>query len=130
MTAEIAMLVYATALLFILVVIQDIAGILSQGLVTMAGSRDNLGEPGVFEARTKRLVDNHREGLLMFAPLVIATALTGISTELTVLGAQLFFYSRVAHAVAYLSGVPWLRPAFWLIGIAGCVIIFIELLGA
>ena len=128
MTIELTMLVYSIALLFVLILIQALAGVLAQGLPAMAGSRDSLGEPGVFQARTKRIVDNHREGLLLFAPLVLAAAVTGISTEWTVLGAQLFFYSRVVHALLYLAGVPWIRPLAWAVGIAGCILIFVALL--
>jgi uncharacterized MAPEG superfamily protein len=130
MSIELTMLVYSVALLVVLIVVQASAGTLEKGLAAMAGSRDDLGEPGVFQARSKRVVDNHREGLLIFAPLVVVGALSGVSTPMTVLGAQLFFYSRLVHGALYLAGVPWVRPLVWAIGIIGCIMIFIELLGA
>jgi uncharacterized MAPEG superfamily protein len=130
MSVELTMLVYSVALLVLLIVIQASAGILAQGLAAMAGARDNLGDPSVMQARTKRVVDNHREGLLVFAPLVLVAAVAGISTPLTVLGAQLFFYSRVVHGVLYVAAVPWIRPLAWAVGLAGCVMIFIELVTA
>ncbi|MEM8767785.1 MAG: MAPEG family protein [Pseudomonadota bacterium] len=129
MTVELTMLVYSVGLLVILIAIQATAGVLAQGLPAMAGSRDQLRDPSVFQARTKRVVDNHREGLLIFAPLVIVASLAGVSTEATVLGAQLFFWSRVAHAVLYLAAVPWVRPLAWAAGIVGCLLIFLALLG-
>ena len=128
MSIELTMLVCSVALLIVLIVIQSTSGVLEQGLEQMAGSRDNLKPPGVFPARTKRIVDNHREGLLIFAPLVLVAATVGLSTELTVLGAQLFFYSRLAHALVYLLGVPWVRPLFYLIGMVGCLMILFALL--
>ena len=79
MTIELTMLVYSVALLFLLILIQALAGVLAQGLPQMAGSRDNLGEPKPFQARTKRIVDNHREGLALFAPLVLVAAVAHIS---------------------------------------------------
>jgi len=130
MSVELTMLLYSVALLVILIVVQAGAGVLEKGIAAMAGARDSLGEPGMFQARSKRVVDNHREGLLIFAPLVVIAALADVSTANTVLGAQLFFYSRVIHAVVYLTGVPWLRPLVWAVGIAGCIMIFIALLGA
>jgi len=130
MTMEMTMLTLSVALLLVLIMIQASAGVLAQGLEKMAGSRDRLGEPGNFQARTKRLVDNHREGMLLFAPLVIVAAISDVSTNLTVLGAQLFFYARVVHAVLYMLGTPWVRPLAWAVGIAGCVMIFIELIAA
>ena len=98
MTTEMTMLVYSTALLIVLVVIQATAGIMAQGLMPLAGPRDNLPPPSVFQARAGRVVNNHREGLTIFAPLILVAALAHISNPMTALGAQLFFYSRVAHA--------------------------------
>lgn len=128
MTTELSMLVYSVGLLVIIIMIQASAGILAQGITAQAGSRDNPGEPSAFQSRSKRVVDNHREGLLIFAPLVLIAAVAGISTEMTILGAQLFFYSRVLHAILYLAGVPWVRPLAWAAGIVGCVLIFVALI--
>jgi uncharacterized MAPEG superfamily protein len=46
---------------------------------------------------------------------------------LTVWGAQLFFYSRVAHAVIYLAGWPMVRPLAWTVGIIGTIMVFAAL---
>jgi uncharacterized MAPEG superfamily protein len=127
-TIELTMLVYSVALLVIVIAIQATAGILAQGLTAMAGSRDNLGEPSQFQSRSKRVAENHKEGLLIFAPLVLAAAAAGVSTEMTVLGAQLFFYSRVAHAIVYLAGWPWIRPLVWAVGLVGSLLILFALL--
>jgi uncharacterized MAPEG superfamily protein len=128
MSVELTMLVYATALLVALVLIQATTGVLAQGLQPMAGPRDDLPPPKPLQARTKRVVDNHREGLTMFAPLVLAAAIAHISTPLTVLGAEFFFYSRLAHAILYLAGVPLVRPLAWAIGLAGTLMILGSLL--
>jgi len=129
MSIELTMLALSVGLLFVLVMIQSIAGTQAQGIEKMAGNRDSLGAPSAWQARTKRIVDNHREGLIMFAPLALIAADAGISNTLTVWGAQLFFYSRVAHAVVYLAGLPWIRPLFWTIGIVGTVMMFLALFG-
>jgi uncharacterized MAPEG superfamily protein len=127
MTVELTMLVCSVALLFVLILIQALAGVLAQGLPEMAGSRDGLPEPKPFEARTKRVVDNHREGLALFAPLVLVAAVAHISNSATVLGAQLFFFARVVHAVLYLIGAPWIRPVAWGAGIVGTIMVFTAL---
>jgi uncharacterized MAPEG superfamily protein len=127
MSIELTMLCASVALLFVLVIIQATAGTQAQGALTMAGHRDNLGPPSVWQSRTKRCVDNHREGLILFAPLILIAALTNTSSELTVYGAQMFFYSRVAHAIVYLAGWPYIRPVFWTIGIIGTAMVFIAL---
>ena len=129
MTLELQMLVYSTALLIILVLAQATAGVLSAGLMPLAGPRDNLPPPKTFHARMLRVVDNHREGLTMFAPLALALAVMDISNQWTQLGAQLFFYSRVVHAVLYIVGIPLVRPLAWAVGIAGIVMMLLAVLG-
>jgi uncharacterized MAPEG superfamily protein len=126
---ELLMLALSVALLFVLVLIQANAGVFAQGLVTMANARDNLGPPTVWQARTLRCVDNHREGLIMFAPLVLIAAQLDVHSWMTVWGAQLFFYSRLGHAIVYLAGIPMIRPLFWTVGLAGTVMIFLALFG-
>jgi uncharacterized MAPEG superfamily protein len=129
MTTELTMLAYSAALLLVLVLIQATSGVVAQGVPAMAGNRDGLPEPKPFQARTKRLVDNHREGLTLIAPMILVAALAHVSNATTVLGAQLFFYSRVAHAALYLLGVPWIRPLAWGVGLAGTIMVLAPLLG-
>ncbi|MET0182217.1 MAG: MAPEG family protein [Caulobacterales bacterium] len=129
MSVELTMLAYAVALLFVLILIQAGSAARAQGGMVMAGPRDSLKPQTAWEARTKRIVDNHREGLILFAPLVLIAAVQNVSTPTTVLGAQLFFYARVAHALLYLFGVPYVRPLAWFVGIAGTVLVFLALFG-
>lgn len=128
MNVELTMLVYAGLLLFVLVFIQALVGIGAQGLMVMAGTRDELPPPKTFQARTRRVVDNHREGLTMFAPLVLACVLANATGQWTALGAQLFFYSRLVHAVAYLAAIPLVRSAAWGVGMAGTAMVGLSFL--
>ena len=109
MPIELRLLVYSTVLLLVLVVIQAVAGVRSKGLQVMADARDGLSPPEGFHARALRVVDNHREGLTIFAPL--------------------FFYSRVAHAVVYLLGLPKIRPLFYGVGLVGIFMVLAAVLG-
>jgi uncharacterized MAPEG superfamily protein len=129
MSTELTMLVYATALLIVVVLVQAVAGIVANGLATQAGNRDNLPPMKTFHGRCSRTVLNHIEGLAMFAPLVLVAALKDVSTPMTVLGSQLFFYSRVAHAILYWLGVPWLRAGAWGVSIVGIVMMLLGVLG-
>lgn len=128
MSVELTMLVWSTALLLLLIVIQATAAVQAQGLPAMAGNRDDLPPPTTFQARTKRLVDNHREGLTLFAPLILVAAVAHISNSWTVLGAQLFFYSRVIHAILYVMGVPWVRALAWGVGMVGTIMVLVTVL--
>ncbi len=85
MSVELTMLAYSAAL------VQALAGVLAQGLAPMASPRDNLPPPKPFQARMVRAVNNHREVLTMFAPLVLAAAAAQASNHWMVLGAELFF---------------------------------------
>ena len=129
MTVELTYLAYTIALFFVVVMVQATAGIQQYGGMTLANNRDNLPERNTYAARTKRLVDNFRENLWFFAPLVLIAAIADVSNQWTVLGVQIFFWARLAHAVWYIAGWPLIRPLFWLAGVIGCVLIFLALFG-
>jgi uncharacterized MAPEG superfamily protein len=129
MTVELTYLAYSIALFFIVVLVQGYAGIANNGGMAMANSRDNLKPPTPFQARMKRLTDNYRENLWFFAPLVLIAAHEGTSNQWTLLGAQIFFFSRLAHAIWYAFGWPYVRPLLWLAGVIGCILIFLALFG-
>jgi uncharacterized MAPEG superfamily protein len=128
MTLELTMLAYAVGLLLVLILVQASVGIMQYGPMTLAGPRDDLGPPRPFVARARRVVDNHREGLTLFAPLVLIAAVAGIHSPMTQLAAQLFFYSRLAHAVIYLLGLPAIRPLAWAVGLVGTVMMLLAIL--
>ena len=127
MTIELTMLVYGVLLTFALIMIHAGVAILQFGLLPLAGSRDQLGEPSVFVARALRLSKNMQENMLLFSVLILTAHAAGISNDTTVAGAQLFVAARVAHAVVYLAGWPFVRPLFWAAGVYGCGMIAISL---
>ncbi|MEQ1706703.1 MAG: MAPEG family protein [Terricaulis sp.] len=129
MTLELTYLAYSVAVFLIIVLVQGYAGIANNGPMPMANHRDNLKPPTPFQARMKRLTDNYRENLWFFAPLVLIAAIVQISNQWTVLGAQIFLASRVAHAIWYAFGLPFVRPLLWLAGVIGCGMIFLALFG-
>lgn len=129
MTPELTYLALSIAVFFVVVMVQATAGILNNGGIAMMNNRDNLKPPTAFQARMKRLTDNYRENLWFFAPLVLTAAVAGISNQWTILGAQMFLFGRMAHAVWYAFGWPLVRPLFWLAGVIGCGMIFLTLFG-
>jgi uncharacterized MAPEG superfamily protein len=129
MSIELTYLAYTIALFFFVVAVQAYAGVANNGPVAMMNNRDTLKPPTVFQLRTKRLTDNFRENLWFFVPLVLIAAIAGVSNQWTILGAQIFFFSRLAHAVWYIAGWPLIRPLFWLAGVIACVLIFLALFG-
>jgi uncharacterized MAPEG superfamily protein len=113
------MLALSVVWLFVMILVMAVFSLNQRTVAQLAGPRDNLPDPTGMFARAKRNVDNHREGLILFAPFVLIAAMTQNFDPMTALGAQLFFYSRVAHGILYLAGVPWLRTLAWVVGIVG-----------
>lgn len=119
MPIELMMLALATVWLFLLIVVMAATSNSQRTPAQLLGNRDDLPEPTGRFARAKRVVDNHREGLILFTPFVLILAVTDGFTAMTALGAQLFFYSRVIHGLTYLVGVPYVRTLAWVVGIVG-----------
>ena len=128
MTPELMYLVWSVALTFILVLIAVNGAILQVGLPKLAGNREALPECTGWVGRAVRTHRNMLESLVLFAILVIVAQLAGVHNAMTLLGAELFFWGRVAHAVVYIAGIPWLRTAAWGVSVAGLILIFLQLI--
>lgn len=128
MTPELTMLLWSVILTFTLIMVPATEALMKNGLKAQGGPRDDLPEASVFNKRAKRLCNNMFENMALFTPLVLIAHAAGVSTENTILGAQVFFYARVAHAVIYLAGWPMIRPLAWFIGVIGMVMIAVALI--
>jgi uncharacterized MAPEG superfamily protein len=124
MPLELKLLVWSVALAFILVLIAVLGALMQVGLPKLAGNREGLGDCTGWAGRAQRAHRNLLENLILFAVLVLVAQATGRLNAMTALGAQLFFWARVAHAAIYLAGVPWLRTAAWGVSVAGLIMIF------
>ena len=128
MTPELFYLLWSLALTVVLVLVATLGATQQVGLPTLAGNRENLPEMTGWAGRAERAHRNMLESLVLFAILVLAARALNISNGMTVLGAQLFFWGRVAHAALYIAGIPWLRTAAWLLSVVGLVLIFLQLI--
>lgn len=71
--------------------------------------RDPEGHTGTQVGWARRLMAAHGnavENLAVFAPLVLIAQAAGISSTLTQTAAILYFFSRLAHALAFTLGMP------------------------
>lgn len=126
MTPELTLLGWSVALLIVQVAV-SIAGSMTQfPLRVLVGNRDTPVEGKGWVGRAQRAHRNMIESLLPFAVLVLAAEVAGIANANTVLGAQLYFYGRVAYSVLYLAGIPWLRTIAWAVSLAGMVILLLQ----
>jgi uncharacterized MAPEG superfamily protein len=123
MTPELKYLVWSAVLTFVLVLIAASGAQLQVGLDKLAGNREGLPELSGWAGRAQRAHLNMLENLILFAILVLVAQAAGVRNSGTLLGAQLFFWGRVAHAVLYLAGIPWARTAAWFVSVIGLVLI-------
>ena len=68
------------------------------------------------------------ENLPIFATLIICLNILEISNANTLLAASLFFYARVAHAVVYTLGIPWIRTLAFVASWLANIILFINII--
>lgn len=127
MSTELLMLLNSTILFFVIIIAQALIAIGQNGLSAQAGNRDSLNEPTVLRKRLQRLIANLQENLVMFGVVVLIAHAAGVSNDQTALGASLFFFARVAHAVVYAFGWPWVRPLCWFVSFVGLAMIVLQL---
>jgi uncharacterized MAPEG superfamily protein len=127
MSSEPMLLALSGALCLILALPYTTALVLKLGLPVMAGNRENFPVVEGWIGRAKRAHLNMVENLVPFAALLLAAAGLNKMGPLTVLGAQLFFWGRVAHAGAYIAGVAYARTAGYLVAYAGMALIVIAI---
>ena len=123
MPTELLMLLYSAALFLVIILAQAGLAIQQNGLMAQAGSRDSLPEPTILRLRMQRLTANMQENPVLFATVVLVANAAGVSNESTVMGAAIFFYARVAHAIVYALGWPMIRPLFYFASLYGVVLI-------
>jgi uncharacterized MAPEG superfamily protein len=128
MTPELMYLLWSVALTAVLVVVATLGAMQQVGLRKLAGNRENMPELEGWAGRAERAHRNMLESLVLFAILVLVARALNVSDSLTLLGAQLFFWGRVAHAVLYIAGISWVRTAAWVVSVVGLLLIFLQLI--
>jgi uncharacterized MAPEG superfamily protein len=124
MTQEITILLAVLLLFLALTAVQVLLKMKSNGPVSALGPRDSIPfPPPGLEGRIYRAIDNLKESLHFFVPLILLTAILGISNEYTLLGAQIYLVGRILHAPLYLWGIAGLRTAAYCLGTVGMFMI-------
>jgi len=86
------------------------------------GIADTVGYPAhpkpqtPWAARMKAAHANGVENLVVFAALVLAAQVAGISTGVKVAACIIYFWARVVHFVAYTLALPWIRTVGFTVG--------------
>jgi uncharacterized MAPEG superfamily protein len=127
MSPDLKYLLFSVILAFVQVLIAAATANQQVGLSTLAGNRDDLSDLTGVAGRAKRAHLNMIENLVLFAALVLIAAAAGKANAATATGAAIFFWGRLAHAVIYLIGIPWLRTLAWFVSVIGMIIIVVQL---
>jgi uncharacterized MAPEG superfamily protein len=104
-----------------------LARIGQQGLGNAVGYMADPPEPPAWAKRAHRVHLNFLENLAPFAALVLVAQVAGMANEMTELGAAIFFWGRVVHAVCYYAAIPWVRTLAFAVSWLGMMLIFIEI---
>ena len=92
----------------------------------MGGAMQDLVSPGT--GRLARALNNHFEGLILFAIAVLVLAVADKSGPVTIVCSWLYLGARVLYIPAYIFGwVPW-RSLIWLVGLAATTMLLITAL--
>jgi len=128
MTPDLTYLAW-TALLTAVLWIPYISGqVLTNGLLTPKNYRDPTArEVPLWGQRANRAHINAVEAFAPFAALVLVAHVGGVSNEATAMWAALFFWARLAHAVIYILGIPFLRTIIFTVGFVAVVGLFYEI---
>jgi uncharacterized MAPEG superfamily protein len=129
MTIELKMLAWTLVLAFVQILLFDMVRTAQYGLKWNTGPRDEAMPP--LDARAERLrraQDNLFETLPLFIAAVLIAHVAGRENQTTALGAQIYFWGRVAYVPLYAFGVRQVRSLVWLVSVAGLIMVVARIL--
>ena len=103
--------------------------VMTNGLLTPPNYVDPTPRPvPAWGKRADRTYLNAVEVFASFAALVIVAHLAGKANAMTAFWAASFFWLRVAHAVVYLAGIPYVRTLIFTLGFVSVAGLFWEVI--
>jgi uncharacterized MAPEG superfamily protein len=129
MTLELQMLALSAALGLGQIVLSSHAASLQYGYRWAASARDQAMPPltGV-AARLERALRNFMESFPLFAAAVLVASVIDHHSWMTVWGARLYFWGRLAYVPLYATGVPLVRSMAWNVATIGIIFVLVGLL--
>jgi uncharacterized MAPEG superfamily protein len=129
MTIELTMLAWTLVLAGAQILLFDFARTAQYGIKWNTGARDETMPPlSQVAGRLQRAQDNLFETLPLFIGAVLIAHIAGKESQITALGAQVYFWARVAYVPLYAAGVRMLRSLVWLIGALGLAAVLYAIL--
>jgi len=114
MTTDLLMLAASAVLMALLIAPYGLYMWTHWPLMAVLGNRGETPPLPEWAQRSRRAQLNMLENFPHFAALVLVAHAAGLSNWQTALGASIFFWARLAHAVVYTTGWwPLRAPAFF-----------------
>jgi uncharacterized MAPEG superfamily protein len=116
-----------TGLLWMPYVIDRIA---VRGLLDAVGYPQNPKPQSAWAQRLMKAHANAVENLVVFAALVLVAELTKAGDATVATASIVYFWARIAHALAFTFGVPWVRTLAFAVGFFAQAAVAWQLLAA
>lgn len=130
LSVELTMLALSMVLGFIHLFAATHVGTRERGLAWNMGPRDETPPlKSALAGRLDRAFANFRETFPFFAASVLALAVLGRHTALTVWGAELYLAGRIIYLPLYAIGTPVVRTLAWAVATIGIVLLIAALFG-
>lgn len=129
MTTELQYLVLVTLLTAVMWIPYILNMIAVRGLADAVGYPVDPKPLAPWAARMKAAHTNAVENLVVFAPLVLAAHLAGVSNSVTVTACAVYFWARLVHFLVYSLKVPWVRTLAFVAGFGAQLAIALQLIG-
>ncbi len=124
MSIEMKMLVWSIALGLVQIALAATFATAQRGIKWNAGPRDGMAPPlNPVAGRLDRASRNFLETFAFFAAAVLAVMVMQKADAQTALGAQLYFWARLAYLPLYAAGVPYLRTLVWAVSLVGLLMV-------
>ncbi|RYZ99233.1 MAG: hypothetical protein EOP11_19720 [Proteobacteria bacterium] len=124
MNTELKLLTFSIVLGFVQLFSGVIATTAVRGQKWNMGNREG-NEPPLhgMPARLNLAFENFKETFPFFAAAVLLVFAAGRFSSTTALGAQLYFFARLAYVPVYAAGIPGLRSVIWLVSVVGIALV-------
>jgi uncharacterized MAPEG superfamily protein len=129
MTPDLKYLAFTAILTASLWIPYVVAQVMTNGFLTPPNYVDPAPRPiPLWGKRADRTYLNALEAFAPFAAIVIVAHVTGKADGMTAFWAAWFFWMRLAHAVVYLTAIPYVRTLAFTLGYVAVVGIFWEVI--
>lgn len=113
---ELLSAVFASALVFLSVLVQHMNNVHGKGVAYVLSSRAEPPAASAFTGRATRTLQNCIESCAMYAPVALAIVVLHKESYLTYYAALIYMIVRVIFVFSYWFGVIGLRSAAWSVG--------------